>query len=146
LDDYKDGMSHENVDTLLRIYEAFRRRDNDAVLGAYHPEVEWNMEGYVNWPGRRSYRGIEGVREFFRDWLRDFDDFEADALDPLDLGDRVLFTVHDHAIGTGSGVPIERYHAQVWTFRDGKVLKVEVFDSREAALAAHAPAGEGAER
>jgi ketosteroid isomerase-like protein len=134
-------VSQENVETVLRAYEAFGRHDNDAVFAVYDPEVEWNMDGYLNWPGKRSYRGVEGVREFFRDWLRDFDDFKADALDPIDLGDRVLITVYDRAIGKGSGVPIERRHAQVWTFRDEKVLRIEVFDSREAALAAHAPAG-----
>jgi ketosteroid isomerase-like protein len=144
VNDYKDGVSQENVDQLLRIYEAFGRRDNESVFAEYDPDVEWNMEGYLNWPGKRSYRGVEGVREFFSDWLRDFDDFQADALDPLDLGDRVLFTVHDRASGKGSGVPIERYHAQVWTFRDGKVVKIEVFDSRESALAVHPPPG-GAE-
>jgi uncharacterized protein len=134
-------MSQENVDTVLRMYEAFRRRDTDAVLAAYDPDIEWNMEGYVGWVGKRSYRGVEGVQEFFRDWLQDFDNYTSDALDPLDLGDRVLFTVHDRAQGKGSGVTIERYHAQVWTFRDGLVLRIEVFDDREAALAAHAPMG-----
>ena len=145
MDDYKDGVSQENVDTVLRVYDAFRRRDNESVFAVYDPDVEWNMEGYLTWPGKRSYRGVAGVREFFRDWLRDFDDFRADALDLLDLGDRILFTVHDRATGKGSGVTIERHHAQVWTFRDGKVARIDVFDSREAALAAHAPSGVDAE-
>jgi ketosteroid isomerase-like protein len=131
-------MSQENVETVLRLYEAFRRRDTETVVAAYDPEIEWNMEGYPTWLGKRSYRGVDGVQEFFRDWLHDLDAFEADALDPLDLGDRVLVTVHDRARGRGSGVPIERYHAQVWTFQAGRVIRIEVFDSREAALAAHA--------
>jgi ketosteroid isomerase-like protein len=132
-------MSKENVETVLRVYEAFRRRDTDAVLAAYDPDVEWNMEGYPTWPGKQSYRGVTGIQEFFRDWLHDFEDYTADALDLLDLGDRVLMTIHDRATGKGSGARIERYHAQVWTFRDGLVVRIEDFDSREAALAAHAP-------
>ena len=132
-------MSTENVQTVLRVFEAFGRRDNDAVLAAYDPEIEWNMDGYQAWPGKRSYRGVEGLQEFFRDWLQDFDEYTSDALDPIDLGDRVLVTVNDRARGKGSGVSIERYHAQVWTLRNGLVLRIEVFDSREAALAAHAP-------
>ena len=132
-------MSQENVDAVLRAFEAFRRRDNEALFALYDPEIEWNMEGYLHWPGKQSYRGVEGVQEFFRDWLQDFDEYTSDALDPLDLGDRVVVTVNDRARGKGSGVSIERYHAQVWTLRDGLVLRIEVFDSREAALAAHAP-------
>ena len=81
---------------------------------------------------------MAGVEEFFRDWLHDFEGYEAEALDLLDLGDRVVVTVHDRAQGKGSGVPIERYHAQVWTFSDeGRVTRIEVFESREAALEAH---------
>ena len=120
-----------------RVYEAFGGRDNESVLAAYDPNVEWNMEGYPAWPGKRSYRGIEGVQTFFRDWLHDFEGYEAEALDFLDLGDRVVITVHDRARGKGSGVPIERYHAQVWTVEGGRVTRVEVWDSRESALEAH---------
>ena len=132
-------MSTENVQTVLRVFDAFRRRDDEAVFASYDPAIEWNMEGYPHWPGRQSYRGVEGIQEFFRDWLQDFDDYTSDALDPLDLGDRVLLTVNDRGRGKGSGVSIERYHAQVWTLRDGRVLRIEVWESREAALAAHAP-------
>lgn len=136
MDDYKEGVSQENVDIVMRVFAAFGRRDNDAVFDAYEPDIEWNMEGYEGWPDASSYHGIAGVKAFFRDWLRDFDDYGTAALDPLDLGDRVLITVYDRARGKGSGVQIERHHAQVWTFRETRVARIEVFHSRAAALAA----------
>jgi ketosteroid isomerase-like protein len=145
LDDYKEGVSQENVDIVMRVFAAFGRRDNAAVFDMYDPDIEWNMDGYENWPDARSYRGIEGVKAFFRDWLRDFDEYETAALDPLDLGDRVRITVYDKALGRGSGVEIERYHAHVWTFRGNRVARIEVFDSREAALAACEASAKSAE-
>jgi ketosteroid isomerase-like protein len=137
-------VSAENVQSVLLAFEAFRRRDDDALFAFYDPDIEWNMEGYMHWPGKQSYRGVEGIKEFFRDWLHDFDDYTSDALDPVDLGDRVLVTVHDRAQGKGSGVTIDRHHAQVWVFREGRVLRIEVWDTRESALAAHASAADRA--
>jgi ketosteroid isomerase-like protein len=134
-------MSQRNVDTVLGVFDAFDRRDEQAMFEAYATDVEWSLENYP-WPDTPVYRGHDGVRSFFRTWLRDFDRYETKALDPLDLGDEVLITVYDRAQGKGSGVPIERYHAQVWTFRDDLVVRVEVWDRREAALAAHRPTAE----
>ena len=130
-------MSQENVDAVLTVFRSFRGREDAPIFDLYDPDVEWNMEGYPAWPGQTTYRGVEGVQTFFRDWLHDFAEYEATAIDPVDLGDRVVVTVYDRAHGKGSGVPIERYHAQAWIFRDGRVVRIEVWDSRESALAAH---------
>jgi ketosteroid isomerase-like protein len=129
-------MSQENVEIVLGVFEAFGRRDTDAMFAAYDPDVEWSMKGYTHWPESETYSGHEGIRAFFRAWLKDFDRYETEASDPLDRGDKVVITVYDCARGKGSGVPIERYHAQVWTLRDGRVMRVEVFDDRRSALQA----------
>ena len=132
-------MSQQNVDTVLRVFDAFDRRDEDAMFAAYAPDVEWSLVNYSMWPDTPMYHGHEGIRAFFRMWLQDFERYETKAIDPVDLGDKVLITVYDRADGRGSGVPIERYHAQVWFFRDRDVVRVEVWDRREDALGAHAP-------
>jgi len=131
-------MSRENVDTVMRLFAAFDCRDEDAMFEIYAPDVVWSLEHYSMWPDTPVYHGHEGIRTFFRMWLADFGSYETRALDPLDLGDRVVITVYDRAEGKGSGVPIERYHAQVWSFNEaGRVTRIEVFESRDAAVAAH---------
>ena len=129
-------MSKQNVEIVLGVFDAFRRRDTDAMFAAYHPEVEWSLENYSPWTDATIYRGHEGIRIFFRMWLEDFEDYETEARDPLDLEGKVVITVYDRARGKGSGVPIERYHAQVWTLRNGQAVRVEVFDDRRCALEA----------
>ena len=117
-------MSQENVEIVLGVFDAFVRRDTDAMFAAYAPDVEWSMEGYPLWPETKIYRGREGVRAFFRAWLKDFDQYDTEARDPLDGGDKVVITVYDRARGKGSGVSIEHLHAHVWTFRDAQVVRV----------------------
>src|SRR4051794_9425848 len=104
-------MSSDNVETVLGVFDAFGRRDTDATFSPTTPASSGACA-----------------------WLEDFDDYETEAREPVDLGDKVVVTVWDCARGKGSGVPIERYHAQIWTFRDGRIVRVEIFDDRSGAL------------
>jgi ketosteroid isomerase-like protein len=44
-----------------------------------------------------------------------------------DGGDTVVASVLQSAVGAGSGVPVEVRYVQVWTFRDGRVVRLENF-------------------
>jgi ketosteroid isomerase-like protein len=127
-------MSHENVNIVMKVFRAFRERDEETIFGLYASDIEWDLGGYTPWTDQRLYRGHDGVRAFFRQWLADFDDYQTEASDPLDHGERVVVTVVDRARGKRSGVSIERVHAQIWTFRDGMVARIEIRDSREDAV------------
>jgi len=52
------------------------------------------------------------------------------------VGEQVVVTVTDSARGKRSGAPLGRVTAHVWTFRDGSVARIQIFDSRAAALKA----------
>ena len=58
-------MSQENVETFKGALDAFTRRDIDAFLEAFDPEVEWHAAMEIMLGGEaRIYRGHEGVREW----------------------------------------------------------------------------------
>jgi ketosteroid isomerase-like protein len=128
-------MSQEDVEIVLGVFDAFGRRDTAAMFAAYDPDVEWSLQNYP-WPETMIYTGHDGVRTFFRAWLKDFDEYETEARDPVQRADKVVITVYDCAVGKGSGARIERLHAQIWTLRDGRVVRVEVYDDRRRALEA----------
>jgi hypothetical protein len=67
-------MSQENVELVRRALEASTRRDNDATFGLYDPEVE--IHGLVD---GAVYRGLTGVRVFFRDWFDAWSELSYDA-------------------------------------------------------------------
>jgi ketosteroid isomerase-like protein len=62
-------------------------------------------------------------------------DFRAEEL--IDAGDKVFAWVRFSGKGATSGVPVEMEQAQIWSFGEGKVVRVkEYFDRREALKAA----------
>jgi ketosteroid isomerase-like protein len=127
-------VSRENVEVVLNTFRAFQERDDEALFANYAPDIVWDLGRYSPWTEQPLFRGHDGIRQFFRLWLEDFEDYEGQALDPVDAGERVVVTVVDRAKGKRSGVPIERRHAQIWTFRDGKVVRIQILDSRAEAL------------
>jgi ketosteroid isomerase-like protein len=132
-------MSRENVEVVRRVYEAVARRDREAVLTLYGPDVEmdFSRSPFVSVFNRSVYRGHAGIRSLFRERQ---DDAWRDIVDELneviDAGEQVISVVMTRGRGRTSGAEVARTHAAVWTIRDGKVVRVEWFPTREEALEA----------
>ena len=122
-------MSEENVEIVRRPWEAYVRRDNEAAFALYDPDVEIDLTG-SGFPVADIYHGLEGVRRWNRDWLSAFGEFTAEVEEWVDCGDDVLAMVRWHARGRLSGVPAQMLKAHVWTVRDGRLLRLRVYDSR----------------
>jgi hypothetical protein len=66
-------MSRENVEAFKRAAKAGNRRDFEAMLEEFDPEVEWHPGLAALLGGETTvYRGHEGVRELVRDGVRTF--------------------------------------------------------------------------
>jgi ketosteroid isomerase-like protein len=121
------------VDIVVRGYEAFNRGDIEASLEILHPEIEWHTY-IVPGPGGGVYHGHDGVRELWSDARRIFGDFRNVPEDLFEGDDRVVAFVRVEGVGTKSGVAVEARIAHLYTFRDGKVVRVESFEDRAEAL------------
>ena len=133
-------MSQENVEIVRRVYDAAARRDTEEVLALYHPDVEWDGSR-SRWaevlPGTAQFRGHEELQKVFRMYYEMWESFEDDVQELIDSGDNVVSVVTSRGRGRASGVDVEwAGNSGVWTVRDGKVIRVVWFPSREAALAA----------
>ena len=127
-------MSEENVDKAREFVDAYNRRDFDAAVRWFDPEVDWIL------PARQSSDSCHGPDEVRRFWDRIDDSMEELELVPqewVDAGDRVATRLRHHGRGRGSGLEIdaELYH-QVVTFSDGTIVRIEYFASWDEALAA----------
>jgi uncharacterized protein len=129
-------VSAENVEIVRRSCEAYARRDWEAAAEALHPEIEWDASTYTAWPDAPSFRGEEGVLDFFRRFLGTWDEYDVTFEEFIDCGDVVVAIVTDRGVGKGSGAEVTRRFAQVWTLRDGKAIAWTAYPDRESALAA----------
>jgi ketosteroid isomerase-like protein len=134
-------MSRENVDVVRAIYSAGARGDAEAALSLYDPEVVFDVSRQPLTSligGQRVYHGHEGLRAFFRERSEQLQDVEDSYKELIDAGEHVVVVGTLRGRGRASGIPIERASpgAGVFTIRDGKVVRVIFFATREDALEA----------
>ena len=119
------------------------------MLALYDREVIWDTTRDTLLEGESApnpfttlavYRGYDGLRAFFREWYESWTDVVDSCDELIEVGDRVVTVVSSTARGRASGIPVEYRHAAVWAFREGKIVTVTWYPTREAALAA---AGDG---
>ena len=69
---------HTNVAVVQQAYEAFIHGDIPAVLESLTEDVEWTMQGPSVIPFAGTFRGREGIAEFFTllDETIEFEQFE----------------------------------------------------------------------
>ena len=115
-------MSQENVEIVQRLWEAAKRRDSDAVLALYDPDVELDGTGFPL-PAREGaiYRGHEGLKRLFGEWREIWQGADAQLQEIVDAGDRVVSIYTYRAQGRTSGTPIEEEFATVSTIESGKI-------------------------
>ncbi len=112
-------MSRENLDPALLMYEAFNRRDLDAMLALMHDDVEIEprlgaLEG--------DYRGHEGVRRWWSNLLDFLPDYAAEVEELDDLGDMTLARIRGAAHGAASSAPVVETWWQVIRWSDGQCI------------------------
>jgi ketosteroid isomerase-like protein len=131
-------MSRENVEVVQRLFDAVARRDTATVLSLYDRDVEWDGSRHrwaeVMGDADATFRGHAGLRSFFQRYYEMWEDFEDRIEDLIDAGDRVISVVTSRARGRASGLDVEwTDNVGVWTIRDGKVIRVVWFPTREEA-------------
>jgi ketosteroid isomerase-like protein len=134
-------MSQENVVKTSDFIADYNRRDFDAALRFFDPDIEWVLPALQR---SDSCRGREQVRRFFEGLDETFDELRLDPQEFVDAGDRVAVRLRYYGRGKGSGAELdtEMYH-QVTTFRDGMMVRIEYFTSWPQALEAAGVEGPG---
>jgi ketosteroid isomerase-like protein len=116
------------------LLEAFRRGDYEESLTAYDPEVEGD---FTHLADGRLVQGREGIRSEVARWQSAWVDLDFDY-EVIGVADeQVVIYVHQTGTGRGSGAPMEMEYGQVFTVRDGAVVRMRTYlDRAEAARAA----------
>jgi len=125
----------DQVEMVRRGYELFNHGDVEGSLDMLHPEIEWHTY-IVPGPGGGTYHGHDGVRELWSDAKRVFGGFKNIPEQIRETRDQIVAFVRVEGVGTQSGVPVEARIAHLYSFRDGKVIRIESFENRDEALRA----------
>jgi len=125
-------MSSANLDLVRSIYADWERGEWGSAEWA-HPDIEF---AFVGGPEPSRWRGLAGMAQGWREWLRAWEDFRAEPEEYLVIdSERILVLVHNSGRGRSSGLELEqRSVANPFELRDGKVTRVVVYLDRDLAF------------
>ena len=128
-------MSQENVEVIRRLYEHWTTGDFPA--DPFDPDVEHSRIGAQTPDMEGRWLGLDEFSTVFREYLQALSDLRIEAERIIDLsGDRVLVLSRQTARGKQSGVPVEHELGELFTLRDGKIVRYESYWNRAEALEA----------
>src|SRR3954471_13465669 len=127
-------MPQENVEAVQRIFEAWA--SGDWSIGNDYLDEHAVCVVSSDFPAFGAYLGLDGIRAYWRDFLAQWEQltFEAERLRAV--GDTVLASVVQHAKGRVSGIEGDISFFMLFTFRGGKVVRMESIMGESEALEA----------
>jgi ketosteroid isomerase-like protein len=126
-------MSQENVEIVRSGYERYRTTGElaDEIVTE---DFVWDMSNFHGWPEQQVYAGPDGTRAFLTEWSDAWEDWELEVEALHDAGDRVVALMHQRGRSKAAGMPVEMSFAQVWTLRDGKEARMDMYSDSDEAL------------
>jgi ketosteroid isomerase-like protein len=127
----------ENIAMILTDWlGALRRRDFEALERSMAPDITWHgvREDFVC-PDRAA------VLEILHEWQ--FEDHGVEALELVATEDHVVVGVRSIQLQEIGGVPLGGQIFNVFTLRDGRIVRIDDYPRRGEALAAAGAKGRG---
>lgn len=131
-------MPDSPTETVALIYDGWARGDFEAGLEHFDSDVVYVLRPDL--PDAGTYEGLEGLRRYTLGFLESWERVTIGLEWQQQEGDRILARVNQRGTGRGSGAEVGIDYFHVWTFRDGRVLRLESIqheaEAREAMRAA----------
>jgi ketosteroid isomerase-like protein len=124
-------MSEANLDTMRRQYEV-QARSGGLVSDLFAQDAEWIAARED--PDAATHCGVEAIRAYLGQWFGAFEEVEFRVEEMIGCDDKVFSWIVFSGRGPASGVPVELQQAQVATFRDGKISRIEEYYDRSEGL------------
>jgi ketosteroid isomerase-like protein len=138
--DTERAMSQENIEAARKLLAAFQgvdigsfERRLDEVRDLFDPEVEW-VAAPQSLLASDEYRGYDGVRRFWTEFLSAWDEYGVQVDELVDAGDQVVAVMR--LTGRTGELEVDEARSSLLTFRDGRIVRIEPFASKAEALTA----------
>jgi ketosteroid isomerase-like protein len=129
-------MSQENVKIVREAFESFLGGDQEKTAQLLDPEVEFHGTIGGLQEGQIAHGQSEIDQTFESEDLEAWEERRLEAEEFIDAGDDVVVLLHEYRRGRGSGVELESETAVVVAVRRGRVVRIQGYMDREAALKA----------
>jgi ketosteroid isomerase-like protein len=127
----------ENIELVREGLAAFVRGELERLADFVQPDMVSFRASPL--PGPQTYHGAAGVVEMYDDWTAEFGEFEMEFGEFADAGERVIVEMVQRATGKASGATVEARFWMVYTLREQKISRMDVYNSREEAFEAASP-------
>jgi ketosteroid isomerase-like protein len=146
------AVSRENVEAVRAVLTAYQDPGTVRLLADEETDLSW-VDPQIEWDGSRLtdmipdlaevFHGHEGVRAYWGRWMDAWSDVEFEVADLLDAGDDVVaLIVNQRQWGRSTGIVTELPpYAQVFTIRDGRLVRWRTYPDQQEALRAVGLAG-----
>jgi ketosteroid isomerase-like protein len=136
-------MPEDNVELVRRGYaalnDAYAKRDISMLRSL--AEEMWDPDIVLSFNGPTflevgEWHGHEGLLQFTRDQTDAFDRMWLEVEEIIPAGDRLVVPVKFGGQARHTELPVEFSAVHVWTIRDGKATRFEIYETKAEALAA----------
>jgi ketosteroid isomerase-like protein len=131
------AMSRENVEVVREAFESYLAGDLEKTAQLMDPEVEFHGTVGGLEEGRVAHGLSQAVQTFWgEEDLEAWDERRLEAEEFIDAGDDVVVLLHEYRRGRGSGVELETDTAVVCAVSGGRVVRIQGYMDRHAAIEA----------
>ncbi len=118
-------------------YEAFGRGDMAALAEVMADDIEWVSAGDpADDPTAGTFKGKEAVLSWFGGLASTVDFTTFEPREFIAQNDKVVSLVYAEATARDTGRAFVNHEAHVWTFRDGKLARFQIYLDTAAVAAA----------
>jgi len=128
-------MSQENLEIMRSALDAFNSEDIERILDFTHRDVEIEISPDVS-AEPDTYRGHDGMRRYFHSFRDAMEEIRFQAEQLWDAGPSIVVALQLTARGRQTAITVQQRSAGVWTFCDGKIIRIRAYASPREALAA----------
>jgi ketosteroid isomerase-like protein len=129
-------MSQENVEIVRKSFEAWLGRDRETTAQLVDPGAEFHGTVGGLEEGRIAHGLPQAEQTFEAEDLEAWEERRLEAEEFIDAGDDVVVLLHEYRRGRSSGVELETETAVVVAVSGGRVVRIQGYMDRDAALKA----------
>jgi ketosteroid isomerase-like protein len=128
-------MSQENVEIVRSGFERVAEGDVGAWFQLADPEIRVHPRPSEP-DAAAEYRGLDGLMDYAVNWYSQWDEYTAEPIEIIDVGEQVLVRARERGYVERTGVEVLEEFSHSFLVRDGKVVEWRMYDSHDEALEA----------